>query len=237
MNIVCIIQARMSSTRLPGKVLMQAFNQKEMLKIMHERVSNSQLINEIIIATSTNDSDNVIEQFCQNNNIKYFRGSLMNVLDRYYQCVKLLIKKPDYIIRLTADCPIICPQNIDNTIKHILENKSDYVSSRTTPDGMDCEIFTYKALESAWNNAKTDFEKEHVTQYIRINEKNISFFNIDNDYSKIRITLDYPEDFEVISRIYQILYLKNPNFDMYDIINCYIENKFNLINGKYVQNN
>ena len=84
---------------------------------------------------------------------------------------------------------------------------------------------------------KTDFEKEHVTQYIRINEKNISFFNIDNDYSKIRITLDYPEDFEVISRIYQILYLKNPNFDMYDIINCYIENKFNLINGKYVQNN
>lgn len=218
--ILAIIQARTSSSRLPNKVLKPILG-KEMLLHQIDRVKKSKLINKVVVATSDELADKAIVSLCQNNKIDVFAGSLNNVLDRFYQCAKQY--QPTHIVRLTADCPVIDWQIIDKTINAHLVGKFDYTSNgvqATYPDGLDVEVLTNKALSTAFNQATTNSQKEHVTLYINDNTKrfNIGYVKGDIDLSHLRWTVDEPEDFILVEKIYQNLYLENPNFLTNDIL-------------------
>lgn len=200
----CIIQARMNSTRLPGKVLMNIDEKFPALFYTLEQLKNSKLLEKIIIATSSNQEDNDIEKFCRKYNIKCFRGSLENVLDRYYQCAKEF--GITTIVRIPADKPLIDPEIVDEVIQKFKENSFDCVTNfqpSTIPSGTEVEIFSFSALETAWKNASSAFDKEHVTPYIYKNKEQFKIFNVVNkeDLSNFRWALDYKEDLELIRKI------------------------------------
>jgi len=200
----CIIQARMNSTRLPGKVLMNIDEKFPALFYTVEQLKNSKLLEKIVIATSSNQEDNNIEKFCRKYNIKCFRGSLENVLDRYYQCAKEF--GITTIIRIPADKPLIDPEIVDEVIQKFKENSFDCVTNfqpSTIPSGTEVEIFSFSALETAWKNASSAFDKEHVTPYIYKNKEQFKIFNVVNkeDLSNFRWALDYKEDLELIRKI------------------------------------
>lgn len=225
MKVEAIIQARMSSTRLPGKVLMD-LEGKPVLEHVVERVSACKYINEIIVATTNKKEDDAISKLCKKIGVNIYRGSEEDVLDRFYQAVKSFV--PDHIVRITADCPLIDPEVIDSVIKLHLKNNADYSSNtlkETYPDGEDVEVFTFKALEKSWKSAKLRSEREHVTPYIR---KNFSLFKLCNleyreNLSNKRWTLDERRDYEYIKIIYKNLYKKDSCFGMKDILK-FIEN-------------
>ncbi|MCE3046664.1 glycosyltransferase family protein [Helicobacter kayseriensis] len=203
--ILAILQARMSSSRLPGKVAMDA-NGQPMLAYEISRILQSQKIDQLVIATSTNPEDDMIEEIAKQCHIECFRGSLNNVLDRYYQCAKKY--NATHIVRLTGDCPIIDANIIDAVIHLHLQSQADYTSNgvkRTFPDGMDTEIMTFATLQNAFLNAKTQEELEHVTYYIYTHPENfrIKHYCNDIDYSHIRWTLDYPKDYLLLKDIIQ----------------------------------
>lgn len=227
MKVAAIIQARMTSTRLPGKVLKEVLD-KPLLEYQIERVRKSKLINEVIIATTTNSTENPIIEFCDRLNINYYRGSEENVLERYYNAA--LKYNADIIVRLTSDCPVIDPFEIDKAINYYLENQNsfDYVSNtliRTYPRGMDTEVFPFTILEKTYNEAKQQHEKEHVTPYIYSNPDKfrLGFVSYHKDISKYRWTVDTEEDFTLISKIIEALYLRDSDFSMDDIVSI-IEN-------------
>jgi spore coat polysaccharide biosynthesis protein SpsF len=203
--IILIIQARLSSTRLPRKVL-KILLEKPMLQQQIERIYLAKHFDRIIVATSLDPSDDPIETFCQTISACCFRGSLEDVLDRYYQCACRY--KADHIIRITADCPLIDPEVIDQVTQTHLIQQNDYTSNvgiETFPDGLDIEIMSFKTLESAWKNANKSSEREHVTAYIR---NHPALFKIGNLESKInrahlRWTVDYEEDFSLVETIYK----------------------------------
>lgn len=206
MIIVAITQARMSSSRLPGKVLKEVSG-KSLVKIHFERVSKSKCITEHILATSNSSADDALEKFAKENKVKYFRGDENNVLERFIECLKSF-DKVDYVVRLTADCPLVDADLIDACINLIREKKLDYVSNciePTFPDGIDIEVFTYDAIQKAHREATLKSDKEHVTPYIwrNSNLKNGTLFKAytlkcENDYSKVRLTVDEPLDFDLI---------------------------------------
>jgi len=200
----CIIQARMNSTRLPGKVLMNIDEKFPALFYTVEQLKNSKLLEKIIIATSSNQEDNDIEKFCREYSIKCFRGSLENVLDRYYQCAKEF--GITTIVRIPADKPLIDPEIVDEVIQKFKENSFDCVTNfqpSTIPSGTEVEIFSFSALETAWKNTSSAFNKEHVTPYIYKNKEQFKIFNVVNkeDLSNFRWALDYKEDLELIRKI------------------------------------
>jgi spore coat polysaccharide biosynthesis protein SpsF (cytidylyltransferase family) len=208
MNALVISQARMGSKRLPNKVLME-INGKSLLKIHVERISKSKQANKHIIATTINKEDDAIENWCNENKITCFRGNSQDVLDRYYQCAKLY--NPLYIVRLTADCPLIDAQLVDEVILFAKKNNLDYASNTLVenfPDGEDVEIMTLNALEAAWEKANIEYMREHVTPFIRENGtfSGGSLFKTDNyschkNYGNVRLTVDEPADFEVIKEL------------------------------------
>lgn len=205
--IYAIIQARFGSSRLPGKVLME-IQDKPILWHVYNRVSYSKLIDKIIIATSKLKQDEKIVDFCKLNNIEFFAGSEDDVLTRYYETAKNKgIKNGDYIVRITADCPLHDANIIDKVIKVYLEGDYDYVSNTfeyTYPDGLDVEVFSFKVLEEAWKNAKLASEREHVTPYMKKNDKYKKINVVSNKkYPIYRLTLDHKEDYELIKRIYE----------------------------------
>ena len=218
-KILAIIQARMNSTRLPNKVLTKV-QEIPILEHIINRVRLSK-IDEIIVATTEDNSDDAIEKFCLNKNIQFFRGDENNVLKRFYDCAK--IYKGDIIVRITADDPFKDPKIINRAI-NLLENGAfDYVSNTivpTFPEGIDIEVFTFTSLEKAYLNASLISEKEHVTPYIW---KNPDKFRIDNfkhhmNLSNLRWTLDTKQDLEFTIEIYNRLYNKNKLFYMEDIL-------------------
>ena len=169
-----------------------------------EQLKNSKLLEKIVIATSSNQEDNDIEKFCRKYNIKCFRGSLENVLDRYYQCAKEF--GITTIVRIPADKPLIDPEIVDEVIQKFKENSFDCVTNfqpSTIPSGTEVEIFSFSALETAWKNASSAFDKEHVTPYIYKNKEQFKIFNVVNkeDLSNFRWALDYKEDLELIRKI------------------------------------
>ena len=199
-----IIQARMGSTRLPGKS-MKLLLGKPVLWHVVNRASKAELIDGVIVATTVNSEDDIIAEFCENNDISVFRGSENDVLDRYYQCAKEYGIKD--IVRITADCPLHDPTVIDLIIGEYLKGNYDYVANTieyTFPDGLDVEVFSFGALEEAWKKAELPSEREHVTPYIRksdnFKKKNV---NSTKKYPPYRLTLDYPEDYQFIRRIYE----------------------------------
>ena len=202
---IAIIQARMGSTRLPGKVLKE-INDKPMLSYLIDRVSKAKKLDKVIIATSTLDKDDEIADYCKENNIECFRGSEDDVLSRYYECAKLY--NPDTVVRLTADCPLADPDIIDNVIQKFEDNDVEYcantvpIETNKFPDGTDVEVFSMQALEKAYNKVKDPHFREHVTfQFWQTDEYTSTQFVGEKDYLKYRITVDYPEDFEVVEFI------------------------------------
>ncbi|MED1438564.1 glycosyltransferase family protein [Aeribacillus composti] len=222
MKVAAIIQARMGSTRLPGKILKKVLD-KTLLEYQIERVKRAKSIDEIIIATTTKESDDQIVQLCQQLSIPYYRGSEEDVLSRYFEAATQF--NADVIVRLTSDCPIIDPNVIDKVVTHYLENKDryDYVSNtltRTYPRGLDTEVMSYKALKRAYEEAKESAYREHVTAYIYHHPDQFRFFSVSNvkDESKHRWTVDTEEDFHLIKNILEMLYPTKPLFTFEDVI-------------------
>lgn len=226
MKTVCIIQARMGSTRLPGKVMLDLCG-KTVLEHVIQRVKRVKNIDEIVIATTIDKKDDVIVEEAMKCGVKVFRGSEEDVLSRYYYAAKE--NKADVVVRITSDCPLIDQEITQKTIDYYLINKDkfDYVSNtleRTFPRGLDTEVFSFKVLEKAFNEAILQRDREHVTPYIWDNPEmfNLGCYKSDVDYSKYRWTLDTEEDFELIKRIYEkLFYLKSNDFSMEDILKVY----------------
>ena len=199
----CIVQARMGSSRLPGKV-MEKIEGKFLLDYVLEQLKAAKNIDKIIIATTTLSNDEVICKFLSSKNIEFFRGSSEDVLDRYYQCAKKF--SIDIIVRITADNPLIDPNIIDMMINEYENKKVDYLTNtleRTFPYGTEVEIFSSKILENTWKNAKKPSEREHVTPFI-YNPKNKFILNsIENEknISYLRYTVDKIEDLLLVKEI------------------------------------
>lgn len=222
MKVLGIVQARMGSTRLPNKVLMNIMD-KPLLWHMIYRLKHSKEITQLIIATSTNKIDDPIEIFCSSIDIECFRGSENDVLSRfYYAAIKY---GGDIIARFTGDCPLIDPLISDDVIKTHIASSGDYSSNtlkRTFPRGLDTEVFSFRVLEKAFNNANKEYEREHVTPYIYENPKLFKLINLEAKGKlrrpDIRITVDTKEDLKLVREIYSQLYKPNQIFYTEDII-------------------
>ena len=235
-KIICIIQARTGSSRLPGKVLLPGANNKPLLLNLYERISKSKYIDKIVIATTKLQNDFEIVKICKKNNIDYFRGSNKNVLDRYYKCA--LKYKANLILRVTADCPLLEYKFIDDFIYKSRKKILNYFTNchnRTFPKGYDLEIVDFKTLEYCKLNAKSKYDKEHVTPFIIRNLPSLKFGYIKykkNLYKKYRLTLDYKSDYLVIKNIFDNLYSKDKFFDLKKIIKYLDKSKMWKLNIK-----
>lgn len=220
LQIVVIVQARMGSTRLPGKILKQVLG-KPLIQFLIERLERIKLKNSIIVATTTNSKDDILIDLCKKLGISTFRGSEEDVLERFFQAATQ--SKADVIVRICADSPLLDPLLIDEVIEYFLSNSYDYVTTgleRTFPLGMDVEVFSMKSFQSVSEQAKAVEEREHVTPfYYRHPELfRIGIFKAKEDYSKFRWTVDTIEDFEVVSQMLEMLYASHPEFSFSDII-------------------
>jgi spore coat polysaccharide biosynthesis protein SpsF len=218
-----IIQARMGSSRLPGKVMMDIMG-KPMLKHTIERLKRIKTPNTIIIATTYSKKDDIIAKLALEEKINCFRGDEEDVLMRYYQAAKEY--KIDTVVRITADCPLIDPGLVDEVIDFYLKNQPlNYASNtikRTYPRGFDIEIFSFSALEKAFKNATKPYQREHVTPFIYENERCLNYKS-DKDYSKYRVTVDTAEDFKLIDRIFD--FFGNNEFSYQKVIDLLNKNK------------
>ena len=210
-RVVCIIQARMGSSRLPGKVLKDICGQP-MLAWVVERVAQSKRIDQVVVATTTDESDDPIVEFCQKRSFACFRGDVFDVLDRYYQAA--LHYRAEIIVRVTGDCPLIDPQLIERVLDEFQTGKLDFAANRlpppykrTYPIGMDVEIASMHALSEAWQNASEQHQREHVMPYLYAGPKayRISVVDAEADYGDQRWTVDTPQDLEFIRKLAELL--------------------------------
>lgn len=238
---VLITQARTGSSRLPGKVL-KNINGKTLLQIHLERLSQCKNISDIIVATTASKEDEEIYNLAKEWGFKSYKGSEDDVLDRFYKAAKPF--SPEWIVRVTSDCPLIDPELIDDVIEFAKKRKAvDYVSNvieSKFPDGQDVEVFTFSALKNAWKNAHKPSEREHVTPYIRNNSDIMDGelfiavnFATDRDYSRIRMTVDEKEDFELIKQLIQDL---GTNRTWNEYTNYIIEHNLGSVN-QHIQRN
>ena len=219
----CIIQARMGSTRLPGKAMLDVENDKTVLYFVIKQLQSCKLIDKIIVATTTLEDDNKIADFSKDLGIDCFRGSSNNVLDRYYQCAK------EYsiltIIRIPSDKPLIDPEIVDNVVSVFRNNSYDYVtnflSNPTFPSGTEVEIFSMNALKKAWKKAKLPSEREHVTKYFSNHEEKFKMTHIENseNLSHLRWAVDRIEDLTLVRKI--VSKIKKRPILMKDIIELF----------------
>jgi len=215
----CIIQARMGSTRLPGKVMLPIDNSNTIIWYVTNQLKYSKMCEKIIIATTDLAEDDKIIDFAKKNSIHFFRGSSEDCLDRYYQCAKSF--SISTIIRITCDNPLIDPTLIDDAIKQFNEGGYDYVSNckpRSFPQGTEVEVFSFDALEKAWNDAQKPSEREHVTPHFYNNPDKFRIFNITNqkNISNLRWTIDRKQDLEFVRAI--VLRVKKSPILMRDIL-------------------
>ncbi|HKJ40369.1 MAG TPA: glycosyltransferase family protein [Anaerolineales bacterium] len=222
-NVVAIIQGRMSSSRLPGKILADIAGQP-MLQRVFIRTSRSASVFQTVFATTTDSTDDPVAEYCDFSGIPFTRGSQFDVLDRYYQAAKE--SKADVVVRITADCPVIDPKLIDNVVNTLLEGEYDFVCNRlpppfhrTYPIGLDVEACTFKVLEKAWKEAKEPQHREHAMPYFyeevqlsAISRQllegtsprgfRIALLNHTTDFGDYRWTVDTPEDLEFMRQVY-----------------------------------
>ncbi len=223
-KIVAIIQGRMSSSRLPGKILLDIAGQP-MLRRVYERVRRSQAVDQVLIATTTDPSDDGVEKYCQEQGLPYFRGSQFDVLDRFYQAAKA--SQADIVVRVTADCPVIDPEVIDATVSALwdcstwqevqaqggsLQNiRFDFTADRlpppwrrTFPIGLDVEVCTFSGLERAWKEASQAYQREHVMPYFYDQEGRfrVKVIQHEPDYGALRWTVDTADDLELLRQIF-----------------------------------
>lgn len=207
MKIVAIVQARMGSSRLPGKVL-KDIHGRTMLARVVRRAGRSDLLDEVVVATTSQSLDDAIIAECERLGVPYFRGLEMDVLDRYYQAAKTFFA--DIIVRITSDCPLIDPEIIDNVIRAFLNSRVDYASNTLTstyPRGLDVEVFSCWALEKAWQEASADYQHVHVTPFIYQHSEIFRLLSItsEEDCSCYRLTVDTQEDLDLIRIIYETI--------------------------------
>ena len=241
MKINVLLQARMGSSRLPGKVLLKLAN-KTVLEHDIERIKKSKVINDIIVCTTTNSIDEPIVDICNKIKVKYYRGDEHNVLDRYYKAS--ILYKSNIIVRITSDCPLIDPEVLDNMIYNYLsirdESKyycpkfADPTRGQNFPDGFNPEIFSFEILEEAWKNAISEHDKEHVGSYMKRKYGKL-FYEVklkkeykNLDLTKMHLSLDTKEDYDLLSDIFNNVYIKNKDFKIDDVLE-YLDKK----NEKY----
>ena len=208
-EVTAIIQARMTSARLPGKVLMKVMG-RQLMSYQIERLRFSKMIDKIIVATTVNKEDDAIVELCQKEDIIFYRGSEDDVLDRYYQAAKKY--KAKNIMRLTADCPLIDPRVCDSVVEKYLSVNADYVhTGQSFCEGIGCEVFSFNLLGEMWKNACLNSEREHVTLYARNHSNELNYITLENeiDDSKYRITVDKKNDFLVVKALLENLYSKH----------------------------
>jgi spore coat polysaccharide biosynthesis protein SpsF len=239
-NLYIIVQARMTSTRLPKKVMLPLCGQSA-LGVMIDRISKFK--DNIIIATINDGTQTPIVELAKQKNVKYYEGDTNNVLSRYYEsAIKFGAKSGDTIVRLTSDCPFMDSQILSNIIEKFENSDFDYLSNcinRTFPRGLDVEVFSFDTLEKAFKNATTTFEIEHVTTYIHTTNKDkfkLGSFEDNQNNSKYRLTLDENDDYKAIKEVYkkfnnkiefsysQLIETLKENPYIYDI-NSHIEQK------------
>jgi len=204
MKIVAIIQARMGSTRLPGKVLMDLGGETVLARVL-ARLRRAIMIDEVVVATTDSVADDTVVRECQRLEVSCIRGSEDDVLDRYYQAARMFAA--EVVVRITSDCPVIDPELVDETIRTFQLQRGDYCSNsfpRTHPRGLDGEVFTINALEQAWRHAHRPYEREHVTPYLYEHPELFRLVSHQGqtDYSQYRWTLDTEEDLELLRTIY-----------------------------------
>lgn len=211
--IAAIIQARMSSSRLPGKVLLPLLG-RTMLEHVVERVRRAP-VDRVVVATSNETEDDAIAQLCATKNYDVFRGSKDDVLDRYYRAA--IAYDCDDIVRVTSDCPLVDPAVLGELISSYRTSEYDYLSSfvpaeRTFPRGLDCEIFSFRALEDAARHARETYEREHVTPYIWENKEGkfavgpMLIASAAYAHPEFRLTVDYDEDYDLMRHLYERFY-------------------------------
>ncbi len=246
-KVVAIIQARMSATRLPGKVLLDIAGEPMLARVV-ERTQRSRWVDQVVVATSNDQSDDAIEAFCVQRKYPCFRGNLHDVLDRYYQAA--VYSSASVVVRITADCPIIDPDVIDHTLlafydqgpssisrnhpilaKRDLPNNGftpawDFAANRlpppwkrTFPIGLDTEVCTFSALESAWRDANQPHQREHVMPYLYEDDRKfrVLLVNHEPDYGEMRLTVDTPKDLELLRSIYE-RFSGADNFSWYEVL-------------------
>ena len=234
---MAIIQARMGSTRLPDKV-MRAICGTPMIGLLLERLNYSKLVDQIVLATSEDPDNDSLEKYVQGLEYTVFRGSEDDVLDRYYHAAKKV--KADIVVRITGDCPLIDALIVNQVITKFKRDGVDYASNilpPTYPDGLDTEVFTFQALETAWREAKEPQEREHVTLYIRESGKFSQTSVVhDTDHSKQRWTVDEPEDFEVVKKVFEYFYPRN-NFDWIEVLDLCRKNPDQFASNSSINRN
>lgn len=238
MTTLGIIQARTSSTRLPGKVLKPILG-RAMLEYQVERVSHARRIDKLIVATTAGAEDDAIERLCARIGVDCFRGSRSNVLERFFLAAEML--GPEHVVRLTGDCPLSDPQIIDEVIAFYLTSGCDYVANCITPcfpDGLDVEVFSFEALRDAHANAVLPSHREHVTSYIRQGSRfNIRQFPADCSFAGLRWTVDEPDDFLFVTRIFEELYPRDRMFDWKAVLRLVTNHpELTALNSRFVRN-
>jgi len=204
-KIGCIIQARMGSTRLPGKAMLNVEDQKPVLYFVIKQIQECKLIDKIIVATTTNEEDNQIANYSKNLGIDFFRGSSEDVLDRHYQCAKEY--SVSTIVRIPSDKPLIDPEIVDSVINSFKNNSCDYITNflpnPTFPSGTEVEVFSMNGLERVWKKAKLPSEREHVTSYFSNHEDEFKITHIENseNLSHLRWAVDRIEDLDLVRLI------------------------------------
>lgn len=227
-NIIAIIQARMASSRLPGKVLSDIAGMPMLVRV-YERANRSNLLNGIVVATTKDKSDDPIANLCTERGYPCFRGNQFDVLDRYYQAA--IHYKADVIVRLTADCPLIDAEEIDHVIWEFLEGNVDFATNRLPPPwkrsypiGLDTEVCSFNALKRAWQEAKEPYEREHVMPYLYNAPGRFRILALSHtpDYGNLRWTVDTPEDLELIRVVYQY-FRSRENFGWKDVLALFMD--------------
>lgn len=206
MNTVAIVQARMGSTRLPGKIFKPLAGRPTLWHLI-ERLRYSKWLKDIVVATTENSEDDIVVEFCEQNQIKWFRGSEEDVLDRYYQAAKFYGANP--IVRVTADCPVIDPTIVDEVIEGFFKGGYDvYGLGGEFPDGLDCECYAFWVLEDTWKNAELPSEREHVGPYMSKHPEKykIGVYEKFKGLGHLRWTLDEEADLRFLQAIFDRLH-------------------------------
>ncbi len=228
LRIIAIVQARMASSRLPGKVLKDIAGKPMLLHVV-ERLRMARTPSTVVVATTTDPSDDAVEELCGQHHIACYRGSLYDVLDRFYQAAKTY--KADVVIRITADCPLLDPGLVDETVQALFDSGADFCANRlpppwkrTYPIGLDCEVVSFEALERAWREASVPYQREHVLPYLYDEEGRFKVHVINHvpDYGHLRWTVDTAEDLEVVRKIFAH-FSPRQDFTWKDVLEYYLE--------------
>jgi spore coat polysaccharide biosynthesis protein SpsF len=226
-NTVAIVQGRMASSRLPDKIL-KDISGKPMLAWVVDQARKARLIDQVVVATTVEPSDDAVESYCRENHISCYRGSMHDVLDRFYQAARLF--QADIVVRFTADCPLLDPQLVDHVLEEFFKAGADFAANRlpppftrTFPIGLDTEVATFAALERAWKEATAKHDREHVMPYLYEVAGRFKVVRVEaeKDYGWVRWTVDTPTDLELVRKL-AIKIQGKPSFTWLDVLDIYL---------------